>query len=456
MPLINTSSLVNALANTILSRGSAPSSFATSSNLPTYYNATENAARERANLSADVISNTPDISSAVDNIIRKNRSMGMSNNGSSDFYDIDLMYHVNPQGSMGSEPDGFRLYLIKPAKAAFDDLIGFTQKSITSGAETDTAQALAGAFGLEKDTLKNASTTINNKLEGVKQDYQQSFENLYTKGYDTNPQGNAFYSAILPVPLELVDSHSHEVDSLMLGALPRIMTAVGAGLFTGFEGKNYNKRRHGGAGAGFGAGIAELAEYGVQTAKARVGVGLNPNTETIYNAPQPRNFSFNFSLYPKNQKEKDLIVDFISRVKKHSYPASFGSILGQNQFYIFPGEVYFEFTGRFRNKLFKSLRPCIITNFAVSYSNGDQYQHFVDGSSIVYQITIGLVEVRLLDRNILQEDEDNKVDLTSEQGRKLVYGNNTFAGEAVKDFLTSPIDNPNQALNNLSGTLGQP
>ena len=456
MPLINTSSLVNALANTILSRGSAPSSFATSSNLPTYYNATENAARERANLSADVISNTPDISSAVDNIIRKNRSMGMSNNGSSDFYDIDLMYHVNPQGSMGSEPDGFRLYLIKPKQPGIDKLIGFTQDSITSGAESQSAQALAGVFGFQPETVKNTATTINNRLETAKQEYNQSFQNLYTKGYDSNPQGNAFYSAILPLPKELVDTHSHEVDSLMLGALPRIMTALGAGLFTGFEGKNYNKRRYGGTGIGFGPGIAELAEYGVQTAKARVGIGLNPNTETIYNAPKPRSFNFNFELYPKNEKEKELIVDFISRVRKHSYPASFGSILGQNQFYIFPGEVYFEFTGRFKDKLFKSLRPCIITDFSVSYSNGDQYQHFVDGSSIVYQITIGLVEVRLLDRNILQEYDDGKIDLTSEEGRNLVYDNNTFAGQEIKDFLTSPINNPDQALKNLNGTLGQP
>lgn len=465
MPLLNTSSLINSLANIISSSpGATNPAFSGPGSVPTYVNAIESAAQERANESSQIISNTPDLSSAVDQIIQKNRRLGLSDNGSSDFYDISLMYSPQMLRQSGeSEPDGFQIYLMKPRKPAVDKVISMTQTGLNKTFDfvnnSGVGSAAVGAIdeaalgplsemvGLDPKEFGNTEALvgkINEKLEDVKTSYNESFQNLYN-GYEEDPKGGSYYSAVLPLPKDLTDTHSHETDTLMLGALPRIMTAVGAGLFNFGGGNNYNnKRRTSGVAGLFGPGVAELAEYAVETTKARVGIGLNPNTEMIYSAPKPRSFNFNFELYPKSQDEAKNILDFIQQVKKHSYPASVGNILGQNQLYIFPGEVYFEFTGRYRNKMFRSLRPCIITDVSFSYSNGDQYQNFVDGSSIVYLITISLTETRLLDRNILEKEEKGEVDLRSQSGRDFIYGDGTLLGTGWRDVTTSEIANPQQ------------
>lgn len=474
MPL-PTSALINNLT-TVLGSGltfNPTSQFSAPVTIPNAVENAEKAAEERASQSDDLVSNTSDLSSAVDQIIQQNKNSG-NNNGALDYYDTQLITNPKTSNSLeaNEEPDGFILYLIKPRKPAVDKALNATADftdwafdkisnsklgSSALGVVDDYAVSPVGALGamFGLDTKNINTEQIVNSLTGQMREgaeaYDKSFEKLYS-GYEEDARGGGYYSAILPLPKELVDSHSHETDSLMLGALPRIMTAIGAGLLTGFEGKNYNKRRTSGSfGAGFGAGVAELAQYGVETAKARVGIGLNPNVEMIYSAPKPRSFTFNFELYPKNIGEKNNIIDFFNKAKKHSYPASVAGILGQNQLYIFPGEVYFEFTGRYRGKLFKSLRPCLITDISMSYSNGDQYQNFIDGSSIVYLITLSLTETRLLDRNIFEKDQQGEVDLTTPEGRDNVYGENTFTGEAIKEFLTSPVNNPNYLIQPLPG-----
>jgi hypothetical protein len=203
---------------------------------------------------------------------------------------------------------------------------------------------------------------------------------------------------------------------------------------------------------GLGAVAAEAGAYTFDSLRARIGVGLNPNVETIYAAPKQRSFQFTFELYIKSREESTIVKDFINRIKQHSYPLSVLGIGGQSQLYLNPGEVYFEFCGRYRNNLFRSLRPCIITNIQVQYSNQDQYQHFEDGSSIVYIVSIQLVENKLLDRNILVDDAEENAgkSFADKDFRNSIKFRDTFMGESFQNFGERPQD----AINGISNTLG--
>ena len=103
---------------------------------------------------------------------------------------------------------------------------------------------------------------------------------------------------------------------------------------------------------------------------------------------------------------------------------------------IWIASVYFEFSGRYRGKLFRSLRPCIITSIQVDYAGGSQFQSFIDGTPNQIFVTVGLMESRLLDRNILFDEESNDKQSFEDPGfRDTIYGSGTFAGTAIQNFV---------------------
>ena len=254
----------------------------------------------------------------------------------------------------------------------------------------------------------------------------------------------------------------------MMGFLPRAAAGLGIGI-NNFSNSiaskykdSYAKRSTGvseggigevinAASVGLSAVAAEAGAYAFDNLRARMGVGLNPNVETIYSAPAPRTFNFTFELYIKSREETELVKDFINRLKQHSYPLSVLGAGGQNQLYLYPGEVYFEFSGRYRNNLFRSLRPCIITNIQINYSNQDQYQHFEDGNPIVYVVSMTLVENKLIDRNILVDDEANgKKTFANKEFRDSYKFRDTFMGDSFQNV----GENPQAAINRITNALG--
>jgi hypothetical protein len=353
--------------------------------------------------------------------------------------------------------------------------------AIKSGTEgiasvTDIAAEGAKAVGAEQigqtvdnvgDKIRAVGDSIVNHMNAAHQSFSDHFDkyikNSYSSSSPSDAAGNSFYSVILPMPNELTDTHQHNMDNLMLGLLPRAASALGVSLSVFSEGMSRRsaaiERRNQGDGSfaasaigatlsGLGSVGREAAAYAIDNARARLGVGINPNVETIYSAPSPRIFNFTFQLYIKSRDEARLVKEFINKLKQHSYPLSVLGIGGQNQLFLYPGEVYFEFSGRYRSHLFRSLRPCIITNINVQYSDGqNQYHHFDDGSSIVYIVTITLTETRLLDRNILADDEKEyaRDAFSDEKFRSTISTGDTFLGKEFRDAVT----NPQQVINNM-------
>jgi hypothetical protein len=447
-------------------------------------------------LSEQEISNKSEINGQINQIIERNKTtLGLG--GPNNFYDINLIRPAS--GTAGfkqdeKEPDGFRLYLICPpnpsgAVQLAANMIGTAAVKATEaidatadvGAEGLDAVGDAAAVQAAKDAAKKLreggekakelGQSIAKYMDEAKQNFDNQF-NKYVKNSYENAQGNAFYSVILPMPKELTDTHAHNLDNLMMGFLPRAAAGLGIGL-NNFSNSiaskykdSYAKRSSGvsegsigelvnAASLGLSSVAAEAGAYAFDNLRARMGVGLNPNVETIYSAPSPRTFNFTFELYIKSRDESRLVKEFVNKLKQHSYPFSVlgGSTIGQNQLYLYPGEVYFEFSGRFRNNLFRSLRPCIITNIQIQYSNQDQYQHFEDGNPIVYVISITLVENKLLDRNILVDDvEEYKNDTFADKDfRNSITFRDTFMGDKFRNA----GENPQQVINDIGRSLGQ-
>lgn len=460
-----------------------------------------NRQRNSARSEAIELSNSININQEVNTILERNKkTLGLSG-GPNGFYDVSL---VRPASGLNSyadnmvgpgfeaEPDGFRLYLMippSPAKsvALATDAIGITADKIGDalnflgvGDLVEGGTALAGEAigalgspGLAEFVTKNGKSAselgsiIKKKMEDAKVGFEEKFNQYVKKAYDEHPDGNTFYSIVLPMPDNLVDVHGHQTDDLMLGILPRLLTgiSVAAGSTSGSNTRR-NKASTAtnapstalgsiGSSIGFGLGAlaAEAGAFAFDNARIRLGVGLNPNVETVYSAPLPRQFQFNFTLYPKSKEEVAIIKDFINRVKQHSYPLSVLGIGGQNQLYLYPGEVYFEFSGKFRNNLFRSLRPCIIKGININYKNSEGYQHFEDGSTVVYIITLELLENRLLDRNILVDDAEKYSNDTfaNNQFRKDIKFRDTAWGEGFERLVTDPAGWANDEVMSLFG-----
>lgn len=440
-----------------------------------------------AALSEQQLTNNSDINGEINKVIERNKEKLGLTGGPNGFYDINLIHPASGRKGFkeDEEPDGFRLYLICPpnpsgAVQLAANMIGTAAKEATD-AIAATANLAADAAKLASEDAakslreggekaKKVGEAVAKYMDEAKQGFDEQFNKYVKKSYE-NSQGNSFYSVVLPMPKELTDTHNHNLDNLMMGFLPRAAAGLGIGL-NNFSNSiaskykdSYAKRSSGvaegsigelvnAASLGLSSVAAEAGAYAFDNLRARMGVGLNPNVETIYSAPAPRTFNFTFELYIKSREEQTLVKEFINRLKQHSYPLSVlgGSTIGQNQLYLYPGEVYFEFSGRYRNNLFRSLRPCIITNIQIQYGNQDQYQHFEDGSSISYVVSITLVENKLIDRNILVDDaeEYSKKTFADKDFRTNIQFRDTFMGEGFRNVGERPQD----AINGVSNALG--
>lgn len=505
-PVVN--ELLNTQSTPIGWTGNDPAELPDQTQLEEYTDRQDvNDSRNEADIDAELSISEASASDAVlmKQISNQKNALGLF--GPNDFFDMSVVRTYASGQDDADEPDGFRLYLLRPPmmanSAAFvawmgkkmqeahqeiTDFVDPDAKSIqptepgdgkveeiarevgqTVEEYSDKAVEFAAEYIPEsvKDGLKSANKFVGKALEnvaGTEQQLRDTYARYVDSAYGAESNGVSFYSIVLPVPKELVDAHSHNIDSLMMSFLPRALNALGM-VSQRFEGTSSGRRSRsggflGGALGAVGDVAGEALAYGYDIARTEIGFGTNPNIETVYSSPSLRQFQFTFEVYIRSEEERNTIRDFISRLKQHSYPlavSDFGT--GQNQTYMYPGEVFFEFSGRFRDKLFRCLRPCIITSTLIAYSDGNQYQHFEDGNTIVYIITIGMSETRLLDRNILVESEEDNTEtkkFSDNAFRKELMQSGTFvaANEFVTDLLVG--DNAGTSVGRGNSPPGSP
>ncbi len=128
------------------------------------------------------------------------------------------------------------------------------------------------------------------------------------------------------------------------------------------------------------------------------GRSINPRYEVIYTGTRPREFTFDFKLSPKNEKESKTIIDMIKTFKYYSLPEG-----DQTQRYVIPPNPFtIEFlfgagatAGQLNEALFK-IGTATLEGVDVNYATAGQFATFKDGMPVEVAIQLRFKEIRAL------------------------------------------------------------
>ena len=132
------------------------------------------------------------------------------------------------------------------------------------------------------------------------------------------------------------------------------------------------------------------SEGGEQLWNKAFGRADNPYLEVLFEAPQLREFTYNFTFAPKNEKERDHVQRIIQMFRFHMAPELRSD---NNRFITLPStfDIHYMYQGadgkNSENDYFNRIATCVLKNCAVDYTPGSVRSH-ADGSPV--QIKMGL------------------------------------------------------------------
>jgi hypothetical protein len=235
---------------------------------------------------------------------------------------------------------------------------------------------------------KKAEVTdaFNNKdTSGQIEELNRTF---YTEGSGTNKSKTIF----LPLPKQINDIHSHNIDAFSNNPIIPIAGVV-SGLLDSIGGGQGTK---GGSRKISMPGVGTYIANNLQLAARK---SFNPAVETLYRSPTPRNWQWNIEYSPTSKDDATAFIQIVEALKQHSYPTQdLGGVL-----YTFPGTVDFAFriNGEVSSVLPRSLQKCFIKGVQLDYTQQGFYAHFKDGNPVTIVLTLDIAETRLLDRSDL-------------------------------------------------------
>lgn len=114
----------------------------------------------------------------------------------------------------------------------------------------------------------------------------------------------------------------------------------------------------------------------------------NPNVELIYDAPQLRMFTFQYSFAPKSRGEASAALAIIKEFKAYSSPAEKGG--GKL-------EIPHVWNIKYSNSKYNRFKPAACMNVNVDYNGAlDEYMTFEDGSPIQISMSLQFKEVEIV------------------------------------------------------------
>lgn len=122
---------------------------------------------------------------------------------------------------------------------------------------------------------------------------------------------------------------------------------------------------------------------------------INPYTQAVYKSPNLREFQFTWALIAKNKAMADMIKDIIAQCRENSYPQLGTGLL------IYPNYFQIEVYGNSKRKLISTYASALVS-MQVNYDTAGQIYIFDSGDPVTATITLGLQEIRLLDRVDIQ------------------------------------------------------
>ena len=251
-------------------------------------------------------------------------------------------------------------------------------------------------------------------LEYVPQDFSTS-----TYGFSNQArleQRTSLGSIILPAPGGLQDSNSVEWSGQKMNALEAAGAALAlTGIQQGFtdmfkEAQNIANTISSNAGetktaiANAFAGAA--VGVGGQLLTRTTGAVINPNLELLFQGPTLRQFSFQFKLSARNDKESARIVRILRFFKQGSAPQKSNSHLFLKSPNTFRIQYLHKNTD---NKFISRIKECALQSVAVNYTPEGNYATFDDGAMVSYELTLGFSELEPIFNDDYNEFDDTNI-----------------------------------------------
>ena len=114
---------------------------------------------------------------------------------------------------------------------------------------------------------------------------------------------------------------------------------------------------------------------------------LNPNLELLFSGPTLRNFTFNFKLTPRYEKEAQIIRTIIKSFKRNMAPKGSGGTVLRT-----PNIFQIEYMGRAKDYL-NRMKLCALKNVAVNYTGDGTFATYKDGAPISSMLTLSFTEL---------------------------------------------------------------
>jgi len=156
---------------------------------------------------------------------------------------------------------------------------------------------------------------------------------------------------------------------------------------------------------------------GGQLLTRQTGAIINPNIELLFNSPQLREFSFDFTLAPRDKDEAQEVIKIIRFFKQGMAPIRDTSRL----FLKSPHTFQVEFLKRVRgstqsNPFIGQKKECALTNVSVDYTPNGTYSTYDDGVMTAYKMSLTFKELEAVYNDDYEEGRSIKSGLPAEIG----------------------------------------
>ena len=164
--------------------------------------------------------------------------------------------------------------------------------------------------------------------------------------------------------------------------------------------------------------IGGMAAQSQNLLQRTTGAVMNPNMELLFNGPHLRNFSYAFTLAPRNKQEAMQVIKIIRFFKQGMAPIRSKSRLFLKSPHTF--RIAYKQNASQNNSEFgtndhpylNKFKECALRSFGVNYTPNGSYSTYEDGVMTAYQITMNFNEMS----PIYNDDYGNNSEFPSEIG----------------------------------------
>jgi hypothetical protein len=318
--------------------------------------------------------------------------------------------------NLGSQVGGELLSKINNGLSEINKATGGALEGLTSAVGKTAGGVVSGINNLfgQKTSLigGNSAATQRNIDTSIKSITNKSFIKTTTLTTD---------AIALYMPETLQFNYSQNYDSAEFGSgIAGQLAAAGVSAAEGFKEKGVLEAI--GSLAKSGAlGVAESVTSllggesgGTVAFQALAGVAKNPMLELIYKSPSFRTFQFDFTFYPRDEREAFDVQKIIERFRFHQAPEVIKDAQG---FLIPPSQFDIKFYyGGVQNPNIPSMATCVLTGINVNYAPNGWSAYEVPGENfpavgrtgmpVSIQVTLEFQEVTYLTKEDFKQEKD--------------------------------------------------